>query len=160
TSAGVRHRRLRSLVIASEIALATVLLVGAGLLIRSFIRVRDTDPGFRPQSVLTMSVGLPPASYGKPEQVRAFYNELLGRLSSTRGIDSVGFSTDLPMLAGWTRIFSPEGWSPGPGEQLNICNNSMVMGDYFQTMGIPLIRGRYFDDRDRLETTPVVIISD
>src|SRR5262249_19035611 len=156
TSQGIRHRRLRSLVIASEIAVATVLLVGAGLLIRSFIRVKDTDPGFRPQSVLTMSVGLPGVSYGKPEQVRAFYTELLRRLNAMREIDSVGFSTDLPMLAGWTRIFSPEGWTPGPGEQLNICNNSMVMGDYFQTMHIPLMKGRWFNDGDRLESTPVV----
>lgn len=160
SSKGIRHRRLRNLVIISEIALATVLLVGAGLLIRSFFRVRETDPGFRPHGVLTMSIGLPGASYSKPEQVRAFYQELLNRLRGASGIDSIGFSTDLPMLAGWTRIFSPEGWQPGPGEQLNIGNNCMVMGDYFETMGIPLIRGRYFDDRDRVDSEPVVIISE
>lgn len=160
SSQGVGHRRLRSAVIVSEIALATVLLVGAGLLIRSFIRVRETDPGFRPERVITMSVNLPLTSYNRPDQVSTFYKELLARLNATTGIDSVGFSTDLPMLAGWTRVFSPEDWSPAPDEKLNISNNSMVLGNYFQTMGIPLVRGRYFDDRDRVDSVPAVIISD
>jgi predicted permease len=157
---GIGPRRLRKIIVTSEVALATILMIGAGLLIRSFARVRDTSPGFQPQSVLTMSVALPWAAYSTPEKVHAFYNQLNDRMQAVPGIDSFGFSTDLPLKAAWTRIFTPEGDNPPPGAALNTCMNSLVLGDYFKTMRIPLLEGRLFNDHDRLESMPVVIVSE
>ncbi|HYM01049.1 MAG TPA: ABC transporter permease [Blastocatellia bacterium] len=157
---GARHQRLRSAVVVLELAFATVLLVSAGLLIRSFIKVREIDPGFRPQGVLTMSVPLPAVAYSKSGQIHAFYDNLLRRVQSIRGADSVGFSTDLPLQGGWTHIYSAEGYAPRPDEKLNFSKNSVVMGDYFQTMGIPLLKGRWFNDSDRPDSNLVVIVSE
>ena len=157
---GAGHQRLRATVVISEVALATVLLVGAGLLLRSFARVRSTDPGFKPQNVITMSVSLPFSAYSKPEQVHSFYDSLWRRVGEIPGADSAGFSTDLPMEGAWTHIFSVEGFSPVPGAKLNVSRNSVVMGEYFHTMRIPLLRGRWFNDQDRAVSEPVVIVSE
>ncbi|HEY6333825.1 MAG TPA: FtsX-like permease family protein, partial [Blastocatellia bacterium] len=156
---GVGPRRLREIIVMSEVALAMILMIGAGLLIRSFVRVRNTSPGFQPQSVLTMSVDLPGAAYPTPEKVRSFFNQLKDRMQGVAGIDSFGFSTDLPLKAAWTRIFTPEGYNPPPGAAFNTCMNSIVLGNYFETMRIPLLEGRLFNDHDRLESPAVVIVS-
>lgn len=159
-SEGVGRRRLRAAVVISELAFATVLLVGAGLLIRSFARVRETNPGFRPQSLITMSVSLPQIAYSKGAQVQAFYTSLLDKVRAIPGTESVGFSTDLPLKSGWSKLFTPEGYTPAADAKLNMCRNSMVMGNYLGTLGVPLIHGRLFDDQDRAGAQPVVIISD
>jgi putative ABC transport system permease protein len=159
-SQGPEHRRMRAAFVAVEIALSVVLLAGAGLLLRSFLRVLDTNPGFRPEHVLTASIDLPPTGYRQESQALAFYRQLMERLRQMPGAAAVGGSTDLPLLGGWTHIFTPEGYNPPPGAGLNVCNHSLIYGDYLQAMGIPLLRGRHFTERDRPDTTSVLIVSE
>src|SRR5207253_174131 len=89
-----------------------------------------------------------PGQYTDPAKVRSFYNSLLERLASLPSVTSVSASTDLPLEMGWSHIFSIEGYVAPPGEQLNIDSHTVVFGDYFRTLGIPLLRGRTFDERD------------
>jgi putative ABC transport system permease protein len=159
-SQGPDHRRVRSAFVIVEVALSVMLLVGAGLLVRSFQRVLNTNPGFRPEHVLTASIDLPPDEYSQEERVASFYKQLLDKLRQTPGIAAAGGSTDLPLLGGWTHAFTVEGYRPPPGPELNLCNHSVIYGDYLQTMGIPLLRGRYFTEQDGPESTHVLIVSE
>jgi putative ABC transport system permease protein len=160
TSEGPDHRRLRATFVVVEVALSVILLIGAGLLVRSFLRVLNTDPGFRPQHVLTASIDLPPAEYSKDEQVVAFYRQLMDRLANTPGVVSAGGSTDLPLLGGWTHAFTPEGDAQPPGAGINMSNHSVIYGDYLQTIGVPLLRGRYFNEQDGPQAKHVLIVSE
>jgi putative ABC transport system permease protein len=157
---GAVHHRLRAALVVAEVSVALILLVGAGLLLRSFQRVRETEPGFQPERVLTMSVSLPHQSYRQPSQLRSFYRQLLERLRRLPGTRWAGMSTDLPMLGSWTRIFTADGFDPDANAPLNLCKHSVVYGDYFKTMGVPLISGRYFNDEDRVGSLQVIIVSD
>jgi len=89
--------RLRGIMVVSEVALAVVLLIGAGLLIRSFLRLESVDPGFRPQKLLTMKIGLAPAHYSKPVRRLAFYDRFLERAESTAGVQDVSLTNALPL---------------------------------------------------------------
>ncbi len=157
---GPGRNRVRGALVITEIALAMVLMVGAGLLLRSFQRVLETDPGFQPQHVLTASLSLPEMQYSKDEQVRGFYEKLLARLQQLPGAVAVGGSSDLPMNADWKHIFTVEGYQPAPGAKLNISAHSVILGQYLQAMGVPLIRGRYFTDEDTEKSPPVLIVSE
>jgi predicted permease len=159
-SEGVGHQRLRAILVATEVALSMILLVGAGLLLRSFERVLETKPGFEPTRVLTAQINLPEAQYPKEEMVYAFYRRLLERLRQTPGVKAAGTSTDMPLLGQWDHVFTPEGYTPPPGAKYNVCYHSVISGDYLQTMGIPLLRGRYFNEQDGKESTHVLIVSD
>lgn len=160
TSDGAGHQRLRAAFVVVEVALSVVLLTGAGLLLRSFLRVLDVNPGFRPHHVLAASVDLPPSEYSQDEQVISFYKRLVDRLRQTPGVVAVGGSTDLPLLGGWDHAFTPEGYRPSPGSGFNMCNHSVIYGDYLQVMGISLLRGRYFTDDDGPASTHVLIVSE
>jgi putative ABC transport system permease protein len=160
-SQGPDHQRLRAAFVIVEVALSVVLLVGAGLLVRSFQRVLSTNPGFRPEHVLTASIDLPPTeSYSQNEKVASFYKQLMEKLRQTPGIAAAGCSTDLPLLGGWTHAFTVEGYQPPPGPELSLDNHSVIYGDYLQTMGIPLLRGRNFTERDGPKSTHVLIVSE
>ena len=159
-SQGPEHRRLRSVLVVVELALSMTLLVGAGLLVRSFHRVLNTDPGFRPERVLTASIDLPPAEYTQYQQVITFYKQLIDRLTKMPGAVAAGGSTDLPLLGGWTHVFTPESYTPRPGDMQSHCYHSVIFGNYLQTMGIPLLRGRYFTEQDGPTSTHVLIISE
>ena len=160
TQQGPQHHRLRSVLVVAEVALSLVLLVGAGLLVRSFARVLATRPGFEPESVLTASLSLPEAQYKQDQQIRGFYRDLMARLQELPGVKAAGASTDLPLQAGWNHVFTPEGYQPPPGAGLNLCYHSVILGDYLQTMGVPLLRGRYFSEQDTPGSTPVLIVSE
>jgi predicted permease len=160
TSEGGDRQRTRAVFVVVEVALSVMLLVGAGLLIRSFQHVLDTNPGFRPEHVLTASVDLPPDEYSRDEQVASFYRQLTERLRETPGVLAVGGSTDLPLLAEWTHAFTPEGYHPPARVGLNLCYHSVVYGDYLQVMGIPLLRGRYFTEHDDAKSTHSLIVSE
>ena len=151
--------RVRATLVVVEVALAMVLLVGAGLLLRSFQRVLETDPGFQPQHVLTASLSLPDSQYKADAQVRNFYQRLMERLRQLPGVQMAGGSTDLPLKAGWNHLFTAEGYRPPPGANLNFSNHSVILGQYLQTMGVPLLRGRYFTEQDNDRSTHVLIIS-
>ena len=158
-STGAPHRRLRGALVVSEVALALVLLISAGLLIKSFVRCRETDPGFQPERLMTMSLALPDSTYKQATQIRSFYRQLIDRTQALPGVKAAGASTDLPLEGAWTRIFTVEGYHPPPGEQLNMCSHSMILGGYLQALGVPLIRGRIFTDQDRPGSVPVIVVS-
>ena len=157
---GPQHRSLRSALVVAEVALSLVLLVGAGLLVRSFERLLATQPGFRPEHVLTASLSVPQVQYKQDQQIRSFYRELIARLQQLPGVKAIGASTDLPLEAGWEELFTPEGYQPPPGAGLNLCSHSVILGDYLQALGVPLLRGRYFTEQDKPGSTPALIVSE
>ena len=156
---GPQHRYVRTGFIVAQFSLALMLLVGAGLLIRSFQRVLQVDPGFQTTNIVSGAISLPDTGYKEHSQKRGFYLELMRRLEAAPGVDSVGAGTDLPLGSTWTKIFSIEGQVPTPGAGLNVDSHTVVLENYFQTLGIPLIRGRFFSDVDTLKSTPVVIVN-
>jgi predicted permease len=156
---GRHHRHLRTAFVVAQFSLALMLLVGAGLLIRSFKHVLDVDPGFRADHVVSAALSLPRTEYKEPAQRSGFYKELMRRLGETPGVQFAGASTDLPLEFNWNKIFTVEGQVPPPGAGLNTNAHAVVLGDYFQAMGIPLIRGRMFTANDNEKSTKAVIIS-
>jgi putative ABC transport system permease protein len=157
---GREHNRVRSSLVVAEVALTLILLVGAGLLLRSFQRVLETDPGFQPEHVLTASLNLPGLQYKSDAQIRSFYQRLMERLRQLPGVQTAGGSTDLPLNAGWNHLFTPEEYHPTPGANMNFCNHSVILGQYLQTMGVPLLRGRFFTEQDNDRSTRVLIVSE
>ena len=158
SSARSEHR-LQGVFVAVQFGLALVLLIAAGLLIRSFAKLLGTSPGFRPDHVLTLNIPLPREAYLQGEQVRTFYKQLLDRASSLPGVESVGLSNDLPLHAREMVSIAIEGQVTGEAQTPQAICQSWVMGSYFQTMGIPLLEGRWFGPEDRLESQPVAIVS-
>jgi putative ABC transport system permease protein len=158
---GLRRNRVRSLLVVSEIALSLVLLVSAGLLIKSFMRLSEVNPGFNPDHVLTVGVSLPPAKYTEERQQAAFFRETLERLRNSPGIVSAGAVFTLP-LSGSNRAnsFQIAGRpTPNPGEEPE-ANDRVTTPDYFQAMGIPVLKGRVFTERDNSDAPPVLIVNE
>jgi putative ABC transport system permease protein len=148
TGHSLRQRRLRASLVAGEVAIAMVLLAGAGLLLRSFQQVRRVNPGFDPENVVTASIALPSTQYDKKVQINQFFTSLVERLAALPGAVSAGASTDLPLESHWTKIFTVEGYHPAPNEKAQLDADSAILGDYLQTMGIPILRGRTFTAAD------------
>jgi predicted permease len=158
--AGGRHERLRKLLVVSELALSLVLLVSAGLLIRSFLSVERVNPGFDPQNVLGMRLSVAGTSF-KGEKSQIFYRDLLDRVRSMPGVKSAAVADNLPLSGGigWGDI-SIEGYQPVAGQDM-IQSDARVAGvGYFETMGIPLISGRFFDQHDTEDSLPVIVIDE
>lgn len=154
------QHRLRNVFVVIEAALALMLLVGAGLLVRSFAHMLETDPGFAPQHVLTAHLSLPKQSYASQPQVNAFYAELFRRLSALPQVRTVGGSTNIPVIGiNSDRSFVPEGYVPRKDKPsfLSI-SNYFVMGVYFHAMKIRLIRGRFFTAADDQPDAPLTAI--
>lgn len=156
---GSQHRYVRTGFVVAQFSLALMLLVGAGLLMRSFQRVLQVDPGFQTTNIVSGVISLPDTGYKDDSQKRAFDLELMRRLEAASGVESTGAGTDLPLESGWSKIFTIEGQVPPPGAGLNVDSHTVVLGSYFQTLGIPLIRGRFFNDADTQKSTRVVIIN-
>jgi predicted permease len=156
---GPQHRYVRTGFVVAQFSLVLMLLVGAGLLIRSFQRVLQVDPGFQTTNIVSGVISLPDTGYKGDSKKRAFDLELMRRLEAASGVESTGAGTDLPLESGWSKIFSIEGQVPPPGAGLNVDSHTVVLGNYFQTLGIPLIRGRFFNDADTQKSTRVVIIN-
>ena len=158
--AGGRHERLRQLLVVSELALSLVLLVSAGLLIRSFISVERVNPGFDAQNVLGMRLSVAGTSY-KGERSEIFYRELLDRVRSIPGVKSAGIADNLPLSGGigWGNI-SIEGYQPSAGQEA-IQSDARIAGvAYFETMKVPLIKGRFFDEHDTEDSLQVIVIDE
>jgi putative ABC transport system permease protein len=156
-----RHTRLRHAFVVAEIALAVVLLTGAGLMLRSFASLRAVDPGFDARNVLTARVSLPTALYDSPDKPLRFFDQAVARLSSLRGVESAGMISYLPFsgldaATGFTIVGEPP---PLPGAEpvtdVSVCDNG-----YFQTMRIPLVKGRFFTEREMHEKSNVVIVNE
>jgi len=154
-----RHR-LRSLLVVSEVALALTLLVVAGLLIRSFVRLQQVEPGFNSKNVLTMQISLPQTRYPGEEQQIAFFQQLLPRIEALPNVESAGVVNSLPLSGQGAGInFQIAGAPPAPpGEQLE-SQYRIASPNYFSTMSIPLLRGRVFTERDDLKAPGVVMIN-
>jgi putative ABC transport system permease protein len=153
-----RHsRRLRGALVAGEIAMASVLLVGAGLMLKSLYRLQHVEPGFNPENVLTMRLALPQSKYSEPQRQRAFFEQLLAKIESLPGVRDVGAVNYLPLSGtGNRRNFSIEGQ---PEPKLNL-EFRMASTDYFHTLGIQLREGRFFNERDREDAPRVAIINE
>jgi predicted permease len=160
---GLGHNRLRQLLITGEVALSLVLLIGAGLLIRSYERITNANPGFDPRNVLSLRVTLPGAKYRTPEAIVAFYRQLEQRVRGMPGVQFVGTNYLLPLSSvalGWEPV-SVEGYVPkAAGEDLIIASSGYVTPDYFRAMGIPLLKGRFFDERDVRGAPDVTVVDD
>jgi putative ABC transport system permease protein len=158
-SSATASHRLRSALVVSEIALAVVLLVGAGLMMKSLWRLLNTDVGFKTENVLTMTVVLPPAKYTDPNQMVNFNNQLRERVQSMPGVVGAGTVNILPVNSGNTTRFYVDGDPvPAPGQEIE-ANIRTVSDDYFKTLGIPMLGGRTFDSRDTANTPVGVIIN-
>ncbi len=161
TTAGLRKNRLRSALVVSEVALSLVLLVGAGLLIRSFAKLNQISPGFDADRVLTLGVSLLPNKYPTEEQVATFYSQILERLATVPGVISVAATSELPFSGSNTSdYFTIEGRPPIPKESEPLTEYRVVTPRYFQSMGIPLLAGRDFSESDTKQSPNVVVIND
>ena len=146
---GGSGKRLRSVLVVAEVAISLVLLIGAGLLINSFLRLRNVDPGFRADNLLTMKIVLPEPKYTEFERRSAFYTDLIQRVQSLAGVRSAAVTTNLPLYRQGNSIAiriegRPE---PTPGQELIVVTRIISPG-YFDTMSIPLLSGRNFTDQD------------
>ncbi|MEK6322889.1 MAG: ABC transporter permease [Acidobacteriota bacterium] len=152
------RRRVRSALVISEFALAMVLLISAGLLIQSFIRLIEVKPGFDPRNLLTMNVILPPR-YEKPAAMANFYRTAIERFQNVPGVRAAGAVFGLPLGdMGVRGDFTIEG-QPPPAAGVN-ASKLVVSTGYFRAMGIPLVRGRFFTDADTDKSAQVVILSE
>ncbi|HEU0176553.1 MAG TPA: ABC transporter permease [Blastocatellia bacterium] len=153
---GGRHR-LRGLLVVGEIALALMLLVGAGLMVKSLYRLQQVEPGFDPAHALTMRLALPDAKYPEPQRQRDFYERLLDRIAALPGVKAAGAINFLPLSGtGNQRSFLIEG---KPEPKLNV-GFRMVSPDYFRAMGVPLRAGRLIDERDRENAPRVAVVNE
>jgi len=156
--------RLRKALVIAEVALSLVLLVGAGLMVRSFLRLRNVDPGFRPDHALMLRVSLPVPDSNVSDSDRkrfaAFYERAVDRLGRLPGVSAVGGCNLIPLDGGQTdRLFDIEGYAPGPQDERPDAQNRQVVGDYFRAIGIPLVRGRFFAASDTRDAPPVVVVN-
>ena len=159
TSEGARRNKVRNVLVVSELAIAVVLLVGAGLLIQSLWRLQRVNSGLVPENVLTFNVGLPEVKYNYEKQAQ-FFIDLKSRLEATPGVQSASSILPLPLSGDRFSIsFEIEGRPMAPKDHPSGDFFSTGVG-YFRAMGIPIIKGRDFDDRDRYGSTPVVIITE
>lgn len=157
------HAALRRYVVAAQLALSLVLLIGAALLMRSYARITRANPGFDPRHVLSFRVSLPGSRYDKPELVTGFFDELGRRLTALPGVEHVGTNYQLPLSSvalAWEPI-TVEGYVPvAQAAGLIISSSAYVSPDYFRAMGIPLLEGRFFAATDNGNAPPVVIVDD
>ncbi len=162
SSSGRGGQRVRKLLVVSEVALSLLLLIGAGLLIRSYQRVWSAYPGFNSHNVLSLRLSLPAVKYPKPESITQFFRRVVESLNAMPGVESVATTYSLPMSTvalAWEPI-KIEGYVPNGVQELIISNVRIVSPDYFRTMGIPLQSGRYFDEHDTRGAPETVIVDE
>ena len=157
-SSGSAGHRLRSALVVTEVALAVVLLVGAGLLMKSLSRLLQSNIGFKTENLLTVEYVLPPVKYAQPVQTINFTEQVQDRVRNVPGVVSAGVVDVLPLIGGNTTRFSIDGDPVPPPGQDTEANLRRVTDTYFQTLGVPLISGRMFDAHDNADSQGVVII--
>jgi len=163
TTGGLRQNRLRAFLIVSEVSLAVILMIGAALLTKSFVRLIDVKPGFDPSQTLSMEVSLPtlpPSKYESDQEQAAFFQQVLDRLNHSPGVTAAGAVLSLPLTGAEesTDIFI-EG-RPKSADQRPNADYTIVTPRFFETLRIPLLRGRQFTDLDRQDAPGVIIIND
>jgi putative ABC transport system permease protein len=160
-SEGAHRNRTRSVLVVIESAVAVVLLIGAGLLVRSLLRLQDTSPGFDARNVLTMGVNLPRAKYDKPEKAANFFAELESRVAGLPGVEAVGMISELPLSGQLNDMpYTVEGRPPVSIDQAYDDDFRRVSTNYFKALGIPFLRGRNFTEQEVRQGAALVIISE
>jgi len=158
---GLGRKRVRSLLVVAEVALSLVLLVGAGLLIKSFVKLRNTDPGFDTSNTLTASLSLAPVRYDTDEKVADFFRLLVERVRAMPGVESVGGVTPLPLSEnGYSFSFTIVGQPPLPPGQGTSASARFVSPEYFRAQGIPLRKGRVFNEADKAGAPSVIVVNE
>lgn len=161
TTAGGGHVRLRNALVVAEVCFASMLLIGAGLMLRSFVNLLRADPGFRPEHVLTASLSLPDTAYKDHASVARFYDQLTTHLATLPGVKYAGAGSDLP----WTGYdennggFLIQGETPPPKEDFHARYHT-ASADYFRALGIPLVSGRFFTEGDNQDAPKTLIINE
>ncbi len=151
--------RFRSGMVILEVGMAMVLLVSAGLLLRSFAKMLEVDPGFEASNLLTASLSLPANDYPTQQKVDVFLTELQDNLEADHSVKSVGFASNIPIVGQRSgRLIAPQGYTKSPGEGWIIASNYLTYGNYFEATRIPLIRGRYFTAADDDPKAPLVTV--
>jgi putative ABC transport system permease protein len=159
-SGGRRASRVRSALVIAEVALSLMLLIGAGLMIKSLAHLLNVDPGFKPDRVLTMNIALLGSRYPANRQI-AFFEDVRHRVENLPGVVSVGLISSAPLSGGvYAGDFSIEGREPASANEDSSADRRMISPEYFNALGIPLIEGRYFTERDDQVSTGVAIVSE
>ncbi len=160
-TSGRGARTLRRALVVAQVGFAFVLLIGAGLLFASFRRVLAIDPGFNPDGVLTASINLPRARYGDDTKLRGFTDEALRRLRALPGVSAVGATNTIPMGGNNNdSVILAEGYQMSPGESVISPSAVDVTPGYFEAMGVSLVKGRVFDDRDHATAQRTVMVDE
>ena len=161
STGGIGRRRISSTLVVSEVALTVLLLIAAGLMLKSFYSLQSVNPGFDPENTLTMIVNLPTLKYSDDSQIRSFYEQALASIKSLPGVKAAAVISSLPLTT--TVIerlrFTVEGHPPPSPSEVPRANIRRISDGYFETMRISLVDGRFFTERDRADSTPVVIIN-
>ncbi len=159
-SAGRARARMKDALVIGQVALSLVLLIGAGLLLRSFVRLLQADPGFDQRNVLTMNISLSTQRYVKPDQQVAFFDDVLRRVAALPGVKSDAISAALPLT--WIRITPvlPQGQPEVPLAQRPFVDIEAVSPGWFETLRVPLRAGRGFDSSDQAQSAPVVVVNE
>jgi putative ABC transport system permease protein len=161
SAGGDSGRRIRGLLTISEIALSLVLLIGAGLLIRSFVGLLMVDPGFETKNILTVPMDLPAYAYPEATKQAGFYTQVMERIKALPGVTAVGATSDLPPTTNsHSSSFSIEGRAPlEPSDNSLAVQEHLATQDYFRVMGIPLAAGRAFSEADNSSAPPVAVVN-
>lgn len=161
SSDGSQKSGVRKLLVSAEVAISLLLLIGGGLLAKSFLRLQSVSPGFDINNLLIIRLSLPETQYAKPEMVSAFYEQLSNKVASLSGVESVSATSVLPLSGANIRInFAISGRPPHSRSEQPITQYRITGPNYFRTMNIPVQSGRDFTERDTLTTQPVAIIND
>jgi len=161
SGAGSRGNRIRNLLVISEVAISFLLLIGAGLLISSFLHLLKLDPGYRADHLLTMKIVLPETKYPDKERRAPFFRELIRRVQTLPGVQSVAVASNLPLTYnGDSMPIGIEGRADPPPDQMPDVILRVVSPGYFSTMGIPLVQGRDFTEQDKPDAVRVAVISE
>ena len=161
SAGGVTGRRILSVLLVSEVALVLSLLIGSALMIKSFVRLQQVNPGFDPERLLTLEIALPRQKYKEPYQATAFFGDVIQKVGDLPEVEAVAAVSVVP-LSGTLAIldFTIKGRPPLPPGQVNDAESQVISPSYFDTMSIRLLKGRLFTDHDNRESTPVIIIND
>ena len=156
----MKRHRLRGLLIVSELTLSLMLLIGAGLLIRSFIRLQDVQPGFGTKNIISMQIAASDPKYRDPKAAANLSRDIDMRVSHLPGVQAEGEANVLPLTGavGWGKI-GVEGYNPPPGQELQV-DMRVASADYFRAIEIPRVRGRFFGEEDTVDSQPVIIIDE
>jgi putative ABC transport system permease protein len=163
STGGARGHRTRNALVVCEVAIALVLLIGAGLMIKSFVQLQQVNPGFRADHILSVQIPLPDLKYKEAYQRTNFYQQLIDGIKASPDVESVGATTTLPLArgGGWGKMFSIDGQPPPATlDEVPAVEFRQVTPDYFRAMGVPLKAGRYFTDQDSQNSMGVVIVNE